>query len=95
MQHSSTRLLLRRKPASTCSQPEPSVIGIYRDASQIWGCVGGDAAYTPPNLGTSTGFPKEPELIMHKKMGQAYLPHSQFIGILTLGVRKRYLYHDL
>ena len=25
------------------------VIGIYRDDFQIWGCVGGYAAYTPPN----------------------------------------------
>ena len=38
------------------------VIGIYRDDSQIWGCVGGYAAYTPPNLGTSTAIPKEPRL---------------------------------
>ena len=31
-----------------------------RDDFQIWGWVSGYAAYTPPNLGTSTAIPKEP-----------------------------------
>jgi hypothetical protein len=35
------------------------VIGVYRDDSQIWGCVSGYAACTPPNLGPSTAIPKE------------------------------------
>ncbi len=42
------------------------VIGIYRDDSQIWGCIGGYAAYTPPNLGTSTAIPIEPIILEEK-----------------------------
>jgi hypothetical protein len=36
------------------------VIRIYRDDSQIWGCIGGVDAYTPPYLGTSPAIPIEP-----------------------------------
>jgi len=40
------------------------VIGIYRDDSRMWGCVGGVAAYTPPHPGTSTAIPNEPAVIL-------------------------------
>jgi hypothetical protein len=36
------------------------VVGIYRDDFQIWGCVGGVTAYTPPYLSTFTAIPEEP-----------------------------------
>ncbi len=28
-----------------------------------FGCIGGYAAYTPPNLGTPTAIPKDPEKV--------------------------------
>jgi len=55
-----------------CRKPQPvaadiiRVIEIYRDDSQIWGCIGGVAAYTPPNLGTSTAIPIDPIIIEEK-----------------------------
>ena len=36
------------------------VFGIHRERFQIWGCAGGFAARTPPNLATSTATPNEP-----------------------------------
>jgi len=41
---------------------ELGLFGNRRGSIQIWGCVGGYAAYTPPNLEIITVNPNEPEL---------------------------------
>ena len=39
------------------------LIGNRRGSTRIWGCVGGVAAYTPPNPGVITVNPNDPAQI--------------------------------
>jgi hypothetical protein len=40
---------------------EDRLFGNRRGSTRIWGCVGGYAAYTPPNPGIITVNPNDPE----------------------------------
>jgi hypothetical protein len=39
--------------------------GNRRGSTRIWGCVGGEAAYTPPNLEFVTVNPNDPDLLLN------------------------------
>ena len=40
------------------------LIGNRRGSTRIWGCVGGYAAYTPPNPGVITVNPNDPAFVL-------------------------------